>query len=484
MITHRLCWRSERARQARVLIDGAEYFSAVREAMLRAEHSIHIVGWDFDHRSHLFRDSSTREGPRRLGTFLRHLAKRNPALSIRVLRWGNSVLLNLGRELKHMFRVGWSSPRNIHYHRDIGHPSGATHHQKLIIIDDQVAFCGSIDLVEDRWDTPEHLDDDPRRKLRRGGIATPRHEVAMMVQGPIARALGDLFRERWLIATDYDIAAYHGAGDPWPHTYKSTFENVPVGIARTNPSWGKMQACREIEAFHLAAIAGAKHCLYIENQYLAGRRILAALLERLAEPEGPEIVILNPESTESFLEAAAMGVARLYAVKQLRDGDPHGRLAIYKPVTASGRQIYVHSKVVIVDDRVLKIGSSNLNNRSMGFDTECDLIVESETGEDDVAAGIARIRDTLLAEHLDCPPDAVAEAMRREGSLIRAIESLRRAEGKRIEPLETDLPSNAESLMVDLQLLDPEAPTRPFRLAKLHLARKLGLRRARYGRKR
>ncbi|MBU0723390.1 MAG: phospholipase [Alphaproteobacteria bacterium] len=479
MITAQTCWRTETAERARVLIDGAAYFQAVREAMLQAEHSIHIIGWDFDHRSRLFRDGNKSDGSLQLGSFLRDLAKRRPGMSIRILRWGNSVLLNLGRELKHIFRLGWSSPRNIHYHRDLGHPFGATHHQKLIIIDDRVAFCGSLDLVEDRWDTPEHLEDDPRRRLRSGDIASTRHEVAMMVQGAVARALGDLFRERWLQATGYDVSAFHGDSDPWPPSIQPDFRRVKVAIARTMPVWRKTRGCREVEAFHLAAIRHARRYIYIENQYLAGRRLLSAICERLAEADGPEIVILNPENAESMMEEASMGAARAYAIRLLRDADVHGHLALYRPVSAGGRQIYIHSKVLIFDDSLLKIGSSNLNNRSMGFDTECDLVIESDSDEA-TSTGIADIRAILLAEHLGCAPDQVSAALEEKASLIQAIESLRKSEGKRLEILDSDLPINADSLLHDLQLLDPEAPARPFRLAKLHLARKLGLRRARY----
>ncbi len=41
----------------------------------------------------------------------------------------------------------------------------------------------------------------------------------------------------------------------------------------------------------------------------------------------------------------------------------------------------VHSKVMIVDDGFLRVGSANLNNRSMGADTECDLAFEASCDE-------------------------------------------------------------------------------------------------------
>ena len=44
------CWRVEDAERAAVLVDAEAYFCALRAAMLKAEHSIHIVGWDVDRR--------------------------------------------------------------------------------------------------------------------------------------------------------------------------------------------------------------------------------------------------------------------------------------------------------------------------------------------------------------------------------------------------------------------------------------------------
>src|SRR5690606_19852136 len=132
----------------------------------------------------------------------------------------------------------------------------------------------------------------------------------------------------------------------------------------------------------------------------ASRRIAEAMAARLREPEGPEIVLVNPESADGFLEEVTMDTARARLLKLIAASDRHGRFRIYTPRTEAGEPIYVHAKVTVVDDRLLRVGSSNLNNRSMGFDTECDLIVEAVAGRPGAAAvreAIRRVRDDLLA---------------------------------------------------------------------------------------
>ncbi len=90
---------------------------------------------------------------------------------------------------------------------------------------------------------------------------------------------------------------------------------------------------------------------------------------RLREPDGPEIVVVNPETADGWLEEKAMGSARARLLRLVRAADRFGRFRLYTPVAAGGTPIYVHAKVLVMDDRLLRIGSSNLNNRSLGYDT-------------------------------------------------------------------------------------------------------------------
>ena len=139
----------------------------------------------------------------------------------------------------------------------------------------------------------------------------------------------------------------------------------------------------------------ARHLIYIESQYCASQRIAEALVERLQEKAGPEIVIVNPESANGWLEEEVMGAARALVVDMLRNADHENRFRLYFPVAADSTPIYVHAKIMVIDDRLLKVGSSNLNNRSMGFDTECDLAIESAPGHPGEKAISAAITDIM-----------------------------------------------------------------------------------------
>jgi phosphatidylserine/phosphatidylglycerophosphate/cardiolipin synthase-like enzyme len=110
---------------------------------------------------------------------------------------------------------------------------------------------------------------------------------------------------------------------------------------------------------------------------------------------------------------------------------------------------------MIIDDEVLRVGSANLANRSMGLDTECDLAIEaSDEGQRRTIAGL---RAQLLAEHLDCSPEEIATAIAEHGSLIRAIEGCNRST-RGLRPFtETDLDGPTDPI-TGTGFLDPERP--------------------------
>ena len=111
----------------------------------------------------------------------------------------------------------------------------------------------------------------------------------------------------------------------------------------------------------------------MENQYFTSPLIAEALARRLREPDGPEVVLISTEHSPSYFDQATMDQTRLNFVRHLQTADTNQKFRIYSPVTTLGRTIIVHAKLTIVDDRLLRIGSANINNRSLGFDTECDL---------------------------------------------------------------------------------------------------------------
>jgi phosphatidylserine/phosphatidylglycerophosphate/cardiolipin synthase-like enzyme len=249
------------------------------------------------------------------------------------------------------------------------------------------------------------------------------------------------------------------------------FEDVEVGIARTMPEMDDQEPAHESEALFLEQIAGATRELYIESQYFASRRIAESIARRLDEADGPEIVVINPLTAQGWLEPLAMDTARARLMEALRRRDTHGRLRMYHPYTAGGVPIYVHAKILIADDRVLRLGSSNMNNRSLRLDTECDLTIAPK-GED-ARACIRAIRDGLIAEHLGLAREAVAAAIDAHG-LIGAIEALR-GTGKTLHPYEVPDLSAVEAWLADNEVLDPEGPEEMFEaLSKRGLFRRCG----------
>ena len=459
------CWRVERASRAALLIDGETYFPALREAMKRAQHAIVIVGWDIHSEVRLVRDGVSDEYPVTLGALLNALAEERPSLDVYLLNWDYSIVYAMERELFPTYKLQWRSHERVHFQFDAKHPLGASQHQKVVVIDDSIAFCGGFDLSKWRWDTREHRVEDERRTDPDGDTYPPFHDIQMLVDGAAARALGEVVRDRWQSATGQALKAFN-AGDnaPWPEGIQADFEDVEIGIARTLPAFEGREPIREVERLYLDSIAAAQQFIYIENQYLTSQKISEALIAKLQEKNGPEIVIVMPRETGGWLEQHTMDVLRARLVQQLRNADEYDRLRIYfvglggEPTVA----LMVHAKFMVIDDCFLRVASSNLSDRSMGLDAECDLAITCEAGGAHTAA-IRAIRHSLLGEHLDVDTAAVASAENEQGSLIGAIETLR-GNTHSLEELSGDIPPEVDAWVPDADLIDVGNTVEPEQL--------------------
>lgn len=446
------CWRCLPARRVSILIDAAAYFSAFKAAALRARRSIIIIGWDIDSRVRLEPDRDDLPAPDKLGDFLDHLLINRPGLNVHVLAWDFPLIYAGDRELFTGYRLGMTTNRRFRYCLDSVHPLGASHHQKIVVIDDALAFVGGIDFASRRWDRPRHDPEDPCRIDTLGRHYPPFHDMQVAFDGEAAAAMGEIARERWRRANGRKIPRVKGGNDDlWPECVPVDLNDVDIAIARTDAGVDGLEPIREVEALHVAAIAAARRYIYIENQYLTAARIGEALRDSLERERGPEIVVILPQESWDWLEQAAMDTRRANLIARLRAADRHGRLHIYCPL-ASGLAIHVHAKVMIFDDRFIRIGSANLANRSMGLDTECDVAIET----DDHCEQVAGVLNRLVGEHLDHPPDAVGAAIAEEGSLARAIERLRGRE-KTLQPIDISDVSDPAGLG-ESELFDPEEP--------------------------
>jgi phosphatidylserine/phosphatidylglycerophosphate/cardiolipin synthase-like enzyme/uncharacterized membrane protein YdjX (TVP38/TMEM64 family) len=465
----RNCWRIERANRFALLIDAASYFSAVRAAIRSARYSIFILSWDIDSRTCLIPGGANDGYPEPLGEFLHAVVAERPELHAYVLNWDFAMLYALEREWLPLYKIDWRSHRRLAFHMDGKHPIGASHHQKVVVIDDAFAFVGGLDLTRCRWDTPEHACDEPLRCDAANKPYEPFHDVQSMVDGDAARALGELCRTRWLRATGHAATGLREqAGDPWPDEVAPDLTDIDVAIARTEPAFEGSAGIHEVKQLHLDAIASARRYLFFENQYFTSDLIATALSSRLEEDDGPEVAVISPQTQSGWLEEVTMGVLRARVHRRLKTSDRHRRYALYCPqVPGLGDAcLNVHSKVFTVDDDLFSVGSANLSNRSMAFDTECNLAFEvrgNESEQNRIRHAIAHLRNRLLAEHTGSTPQAVDAEIRRSGSLLKAIHVLPHDE-RRLIALEPTVTPELDALIPEQTLFDPEKPIDPDEL--------------------
>jgi phosphatidylserine/phosphatidylglycerophosphate/cardiolipin synthase-like enzyme/uncharacterized membrane protein YdjX (TVP38/TMEM64 family) len=450
-------WRSERASRVKFLVDGAAYYDAFVAAVERAEQRVILVGWDIDSRTRLCRPGAPSET---LCEFLNRAVAKKKGLEIYILSWDFSMIYALERQLFPVYHLGWKTHRRVHFRMDSAHPLGASHHQKVVVVDDTVAFAGGLDITTHRWDTRRHAPGDPRRTDLNDEIYKPFHDIQVAVDGAAAKALGDMLRERWRRATGETLKPLKKTDhDPWPQALTPDIRDVEVGIARTEPAYDSRPEVREVEQLYLDMIASAKESIYIENQYSTNSVIAEALARRLEEENGPEVVIVGPKMCSGWLEVCTMGVLRAGFITRLQNADKHGRLRIYYPRVTEDIEVFVHSKVMVIDDAIVRVGSANISNRSMHVDTECDIVIEAR-GEPQVAEGIAGFRNKLLGEHLGVPDEAVAMSVAKMDSLIGGVEAL--CGGQRtLMPMELDCADEVAAEEIVLRAADPEKPINP-----------------------
>jgi phospholipase D1/2 len=461
----RNCWRVAKAQRVAFLIDSAVYFASVAAAAEQAQQSIFIIGWDVDSRVRLVPEGIRDRQSMELAAFLKDLASRRRGLHVYILEWDFAVIFSFEREPLSIREQRWQNHRQVMYRRDGAHPAGASHHQKIVVVDDALAFVGGIDLSNRRWDTPDHQAHDPRRVDADGQLYPPVHDVQMAVDGEAAAALGHLARERWQRATGRRLRSSSAhRSDPWPPGLRPDLEHVSVMIARTEPTYNGHPEVREVEALYLDAIATARHTIYLETQYFTSAVIGYALVTRLAQANGPEIVLVLPRKASGWLEQNTMDVLRARLLRRLRAADQYGRLRVYCPVVPDLENacINVHSKVLIVDETLVRVGSSNISNRSMGLDTECDVALEAN-GATRIETAIAHFRNRLVGEHLGVSAQEVAAMLDAKQSLMATVDGLRGAE-RSLEPFEAEVPTWRDRLIPDNTLLDPEHPIVPEQL--------------------
>lgn len=474
-------WKIAEAKRFSFLIDADAFFRAFVEAIDEAKVQVVIVGWDTDSRTPLPNpglEHRSHKSELWLAQFLEEQLLKKPRLSIHILSWNFSFIYQFEREFLSGVKFNRFPRERLRFVLDCEHPPLASQHQKIIVVDDQLAFCGGLDLTQRRWDTQDHLGFDRRRVDSDGYCYGPFHDVQACVDGEAARALGSLVRTRWLMATGEKLPQPHHTSEIWPKSAPISLHHVGVGISRTQPPRFDTQFAREaslpafeVERLWIDGIRRARRFIYIENQYFTSPLLAKSLARRLADPDGPEIIMVLPRDQTGWIEESTMGLLRSNALRIIERADRFNRFRCYYPIVPGlgAGYVKVHSKVMIIDDEYVRIGSANMNNRSLGVDSECDISVEDHDRED-VKQAISRLRWQLIAEHLGVDPECVLERERETGSLVQTVESLRGGE-RTFVALHPTVPEWLTYFAPPPQWIDPLLP---FAIRRW-FARRLGL---------
>ncbi|WP_437644225.1 phospholipase D-like domain-containing protein [Sorangium sp. So ce362] len=401
-----------------LLVDADEYYPEFYRVASGARRYMLLAGWQFDSDVALLRGGREAgvSGPITLLKFLDHLCEITPDLQIFILAWDFHLVFALEREWLQQLVFEWTNHR-LHFLFDSTHVERASHHQKFVVVDGELSFLGGLDLCDHRWDDRSHTNKNPLR-VSRGEPHKPFHDVQAYVRSrEVARALTEIFTDRWRRAggvamTLPDIEA----ADPTFPDYRPE-GGIPlaarhVTLSRTDPHGAPTGAphCMEIRDLYLDAIDAAERFIYVETQYFSSHVIAEGIVRRMRAEGRPlldVVLVLNMEA-ETMKEQIAVGLSQAKVLGTLREAaaETGHRLGVYYTLPACGedetaeRATYIHSKVMIVDDRFLTVGSANLTNRSLSIDTEINASVETDDPDDALGRSIRRARASLIGEHL------------------------------------------------------------------------------------
>lgn len=411
--------------RATVLIDADSYYRAFVQAALAARRYIYITGWQFDTRARLLRPApgAIPEHPLELLPFLNYLCQQRPALEIYITAWDYSVVYALEREWLQKLRFDFQSHSRVHF-EFLEHPEpGGCHHQKLVIVDGRLAFLGGLDLCDSRWDTRDHAKGAPERIDMHDKPYKPFHDIQVALSGPVVPTLERLFLDGWRMATGSELHGVHNSQSAGPlsavpdRVLEGVHESLGlplrgqrVGVCRTE--WiAEGQVTAEIQALFERAIAGAERLIYIETQYFTSKALAEAIYHRLAEPARSklQLVIVMPDGADSPKEDFVLGNRQRRVRRFIADAARHfgHRFRLLMSSESTERDAcpatFIHSKLMIVDDQFVTIGSANFTNRSLRIDRELNVAwhvqLEAPEAGARLEADIRALRASLIAEH-------------------------------------------------------------------------------------
>lgn len=470
------CWALAGVERASVLVDAEAYYASFCAAALAARRYIYITGWQFDTQARLLRPEPERppEHPIELVPFLSYLCERNVDLSIYITAWDYSVLYALEREWLQKLRFAFQSHERVHF-EFLAHPeAGGCHHQKLAIVDGEIAFIGGLDLCDSRWDTRRHLKADPRRIDVHGKPYKPFHDIQVALRGPVVEPLEQVFLEGWRRVRGKDPelsppASVASPGAAAPEALERD-QGLPLRARRAavcRTEWGDSEqpgAC-EIQALLERAILGAERLIYIETQYFTSRALAEALFRRLSDPARSKLglVLVMPAGADSPKEDFVLGnrqrAIRRFVADAARHYGHQFRLLMSTESTDAEPcpATFVHSKLLIVDDELITIGSANFTNRSMRVDHEVNVAwetrLEAPADAAQLSEDIRRLRASLLSEHAGVEEGAFLCEL---AEVIERVDEACERPGSKLRCQELPAPDGDDPLLI--AIFDPSGP--------------------------
>ena len=451
-------WRRCKAGRLAILNDAAAYFAALREALLLATRQVYIIGWDIHSLTRFVGPSGHADDgyPEELGAFLKALLKAKPELRINILSWNFPALYAAEREWNSAAKFTSETSDRLCFCFDSSLPLGSSQHQKVVVIDGALAFVGGLDLTIRRWDTSAHEAHHPLRTDPDGKPYPPFHDVQCMVDGEAAVSLTEVAESRWRAAGCTVETSAGVTAERWPASVPVQSRGMTVGIARTEIATASEAGVNEVARLFEASINAADRLIYIENQFTSATDLARLLAQRMLDVPQLRVLIVTPKMHSSWFESQAMQSGRGGFIEQFVTAGVMDRVRFLYPSTrdADGATaVMVHSKVMIVDDRFLRVGSANLNNRSMGADTECDIVFEATSGAH--RDYIARLRRQLIGHF--CGVDE-REIESNEADLFGFLDRLPDAGGaKSLLPIDPAATAGSMATMVQ-PVADPREP--------------------------
>jgi phosphatidylserine/phosphatidylglycerophosphate/cardiolipin synthase-like enzyme len=460
-----------------LVVDGYDYYRFFYRAAKGARRYILITGWQFDSDFRLLRGREAEEagGEVTMLRFLEGLCEENPDLEIYILAWDFIEFYLLEREWFQGWRFNKRTCERLHFRFDSRHAVGASHHEKSVVVDGELAFVGGLDLCSERWDQRDHRLENPGRINPRGKPYEPYHDTQSCHAGPLARELAEVFRVRWENSGGRRLELPEPEGE----TRREGFFTIPisareVAISRTRAKTivPPQESVQEIRSLYVDAVSAAEELIYIENQYFSSQAVYKALVDRMRAPARPklQVIFVLPKKPHSLIEEVSLSFAQskmLKSIIEVASAEGHSLGIYYRAAGERDGQevaVHIHSKLLLVDDRFLTVGSANTTNRSMGLDTEINVAWEAYSEEHgELRESLREVRLSLLREHTGAGEgEGEGEDLRTVEGLVERLNSMAASGGCRLRPhtLETIIMEHVLPRGIGIEDLkvDPEAP--------------------------